>query len=193
MQSSLMLRTRPSAIKSTAESSLAEQDDGLNGRTGQALASSLLAVSAFVIALRLLQPASVGIYVGSGGNVILIGAASGLYTFGDVLVVFAASLVAGASTTILLFPWTKESSHPFSEAILNDRKAKWTEVSRTLKDDQVKVYQAILDAGGLLSQREVVDKTVLSKATVSRALDLLESRGLVEKRRRGMSNVILLK
>ncbi|TMI57989.1 MarR family transcriptional regulator [Candidatus Bathyarchaeota archaeon] len=193
MQSSLTQRTRPSAIKSTAKSSLAEQDDGLNGRTGQALASSLLAVSAFIIALKLLQPASVGIYVGSAGNAILIGTAPGLYTFDDVLVVFAASLVAGASTTVLLLPWTKESSPTFSEAILNDRKVKWTEVSRTLKDDQVKVYQAILDVGGLVSQRELVEKTTLSKATVSRALDLLESRGLVEKRRRGMSNMILLK
>jgi len=193
MQSSLTQRTRPSAIKSTAKSSLAEQDDGLNGRKGQALASSLLAVSAFIIALKLLQPASVGIYVGSAGNAILIGTAPGLYTFDDVLVVFAASLVAGASTTVLLLQWTKESSPTFSEAILNDRKAKWTEISRTLKDDQVKVYQAILDVGGLVSQRELVEKTTLSKATVSRALDLLESRGLVEKRRRGMSNMILLK
>ena len=165
----------------------------MNGRKGQALASSLLAVSAFIIALKLLQPASVGIYVGSAGNAILIGTAPGLYTFDDVLVVFAASLVAGASTTVLLLPWTKESSPTFSEAILNDRKVKWTEVSRTLKDDQVKVYQAILDVGGLVSQRELVEKTTLSKATVSRALDLLESRGLVEKRRRGMSNMILLK
>src|SRR5207245_9328930 len=123
-----------------------DTDHAVDGRTGKAPASSFLAVSAFVIALRLLQPASVGIYVGSGGNVILIAAASALYTFGDVLVVFAASLVAGASTTILLLPWTKESSHPFSEAILNDRKAKWTEVTRTLMDDQVKVYKAIITA-----------------------------------------------
>ena len=162
-------------------------------KVDRALASTLLAVSAFIIALKLLQPASVGIYVGSGGNAILIGTAPGLYTSSDVLVVFVASLFAGASATFLLLPLTSERSHPFSEAILSERKAKWTEVSRTLKDDQMRIYQAILDAGGLLSQREVVDKTVLSKATVSRALDLLESRGLVEKRRRGMSNVILLK
>ena len=36
-------------------------------------------------------------------------------------------------------------------------------------------------------------KTVISKAGVSRALDLLESKGLVERKRRGMRNVVLLK
>ncbi|RLI76793.1 transcriptional regulator, partial [Archaeoglobales archaeon] len=32
-----------------------------------------------------------------------------------------------------------------------------------------------------------------SKASVSRTLDLLESKGLVERRRRGMGNIVLLK
>ncbi|MCD6411533.1 MAG: MarR family transcriptional regulator [Thermoplasmata archaeon] len=36
-------------------------------------------------------------------------------------------------------------------------------------------------------------KTGISKASVSRALDLLESKGLVERRRRGMGNIVLLK
>lgn len=162
-------------------------------KVGPALASSSLAVSGFVIALKLLQPASVGIYVGSGGSSILIGTAAGLYTFGDMIVLSVASLVAGASATILLLPRTHDMSHPLSEAILSDRRAKWAEVSRTLRDDEMKVYQAVLDAGGLMNQGELVEKSRLPKATVSRALDLLESRGLVERRRRGMSNVILLK
>ncbi len=46
---------------------------------------------------------------------------------------------------------------------------------------------------GIITQSELVEKTGLSKASVSRALDLLESKGLVERRRRGMGNVVLLK
>ena len=158
-----------------------------------ALASLSLAVSAFILSLKLLQPATIGIYIGSGSNAILIGNAPGLYTFSDVIVVFVASLVAGASATVILLSRTGGIGRPLSETVLNDRKAKWANVSTTLKDDEIEVYQAVLEAGGLLSQRELVEKTGLSKATVSRALDLLESKSLVEKRRRGMSNMIFLK
>ena len=62
-----------------------------------------------------------------------------------------------------------------------------------MKDDEQKIYQAIIEAGGIIEQSELPEKTGLSKASVSRALDLLESRGLVEKRRRGMGNIVLLK
>ncbi len=44
-----------------------------------------------------------------------------------------------------------------------------------------------------IEQSALPEKTGISKSNVSRALDLLESRGLVEKRRRGMTNTILLK
>ena len=44
-----------------------------------------------------------------------------------------------------------------------------------------------------MNQGDLVVQSGLSKATVSRTLDLLESKGLVEKRRRGMGNVVLLK
>jgi len=66
-------------------------------------------------------------------------------------------------------------------------------ISKTLKDDERKVYEAILEAGGVINQSKLPEKTGLPKRSVSRALDLLESRGLVERRRRGMGSVILLK
>ncbi len=158
-----------------------------------ALSSAVLAVSAFIIALKLIEPASVGIYIGNGGNTTQIGTASGLYTVSDIVEMFVASVAAGVSATFLLISKDTEAPPPLGEVVLNERKAKWVEVSRTLKDDEMKLYQVVLDAGGLMNQGELVEKSGLSKATVSRTLDLLESRGLIEKRRRGMSNVILLK
>ena len=38
-----------------------------------------------------------------------------------------------------------------------------------------------------------VDRTDLSKATVSRMLDSLESKQLLERKRRGMGNVVVLR
>jgi uncharacterized membrane protein len=53
-------------------------------------------------------------------------------------------------------------------------------------------YKALID-DGIINQSELADRTGLSKSNVSRALYGLESRGLVERRRQGMGNVVLLK
>ncbi|MGP8125939.1 MAG: helix-turn-helix transcriptional regulator [Nitrososphaerales archaeon] len=102
-------------------------------------------------------------------------------------------MVIGVSGTYILLSGTSEGSSPVGEIALSQRRSQWEEISKTLKDEEVKVYQAILDAGGVMNQGDIGEKVGLSKTTVSRVLDLLERRGLVEKRRRGMSNVILLK
>ena len=85
----------------------------------------------------------------------------------------------------------QETSVPFSP--LEERKRKWETVLPTLKEDQQLIYQTILDADGIIPQSDIVEKTGLSKSNVSRSLDMLESMGFIEKRRRGMGNLILLK
>jgi uncharacterized membrane protein len=77
--------------------------------------------------------------------------------------------------------------------VLEERKRRWDELSKTLKNDERKIYETILESGGIIEQSEIVEKTGLPKANVSRSLDLLESKGLVERRRRGTGNVVLLK
>ena len=69
----------------------------------------------------------------------------------------------------------------------------WEEIAKTLKEDEQKIYKAIIEAGGIIEQSKLPEKTGLSKSSVSRALDLLESKGLVERKRRGMGNIVLLK
>ena len=160
---------------------------------GLAFASAALAVSSVVLVLKLVQPASISVYLGTSGNNTLVSKIPGLYSVSDVLEIFTATLVAGVSGTFILLYREASETPVVGEVVLNERRTKWLEVSKTLKDDEMKVYQVVLDAGGLLNQGDLVAQSGLSKATVSRALDLLESKGLVEKRRRGMGNVILLK
>lgn len=146
-----------------------------------------------VLVLKLVQPASISVYLGNAGNSTLVTKIPGLYATMDVLEIFTAALVAGTSGTFILLYRGASETPVAGEVVLNERKGKWLEVSKTLKDDEMKVYQEILNAGGLMNQGDLVAQSGLSKATVSRALDLLESKGLVEKRRRGMGNIILLK
>ena len=158
-----------------------------------ALASALFAVSAFILALKLLQPASINVYLGTGENSTLVTRIPGFYTQMDLVVVLIFSIILGASGTFILLSRPVEAGEPLWKQTLEERRKRWEEVSKTLKDDERRVYEAILEAGGMINQSELPEKTGLSKTSVSRALDLLESRGLVERRRRGMGNVILLK
>jgi uncharacterized membrane protein len=50
-----------------------------------------------------------------------------------------------------------------------------------------------LESDGVVQQSTIVEETDLSKSHVSRKLDVLESRELVERKRRGMGNVVVLK
>jgi DNA-binding transcriptional ArsR family regulator len=165
----------------------------LDREAGLALASVSLAISSFVAALKLLQPTSLNVTIYSSNGAKSLTSIPGLYTIGDMVTVSISMLIAGLSAAILLFPPKEFRNQPLSETLLNERRAKWDNLAKTLKDDEARIYQTILDSGGIMHQRDIGVKTRLSKTTVSRTLELLESKGLVEKRRRGMANVILLK
>ncbi|MBL7170012.1 MAG: MarR family transcriptional regulator [Candidatus Aenigmarchaeota archaeon] len=72
-------------------------------------------------------------------------------------------------------------------------KEEYEKILKTLDIDQRKVLETIIEAQGTIFQSEIVEKSKLSKVKVSRILDKLEGKGLLERRRRGMSNVIILR
>lgn len=74
-----------------------------------------------------------------------------------------------------------------------DGKGAWFEKLKSLKDDEKMIYKLLIDADGTMFQSEIVEKTELSKVKVTRTLDKLESRRLLERRRRGLTNIIVLK
>ena len=79
-----------------------------------------------------------------------------------------------------------------SEQLLEVRKAEWEETADRLANKEQTVYEIVLEADGVLPQSDIVERTELSKASVSRALDGLEAKQLVERKRRGMGNVVIL-
>ena len=160
---------------------------GIRGKT--AFTAALFVASAFILGLKLLNPTPIQIVI--EGQSASITKLPGFFTIGDVIVIVIASIILGISGTYLLFFDLAEKS--VGELVLKERERKWREIAKTLKEDERKVYQAIIEAGGIIEQSKLPEKTGLSKASVSRALDLLESKGFVERRRRGMGNVVLLK
>ncbi len=62
-----------------------------------------------------------------------------------------------------------------------------------LKAEEKKIMNLLLESKGALFQSEIVERSGFGKVKVTRILDLLEGQGFVERRRRGMSNVVILK
>ncbi|MBU0460353.1 MAG: MarR family transcriptional regulator [Nanoarchaeota archaeon] len=62
-----------------------------------------------------------------------------------------------------------------------------------LDEEEKKIMQIVLREDGSIYQSDLIKETKLSKVKVSRLLDRLEGKGLIERKRRGMTNVIILK
>jgi uncharacterized membrane protein len=62
-----------------------------------------------------------------------------------------------------------------------------------LNDEEKSVMNIVLENEGSIFQSDVVKETQLSKVKVTRILDRLEGKQLIERKRRGMTNIVLLK
>jgi len=149
----------------------------------------IVIVSSFTLVYKLLTP--VPLIISIDGTTISSENLPKFFTYTDVIIIIISSILLGFSISSLITSARTKIS--VGESVLEERKKKWKEIAKILKEDERKIYQAIIESGGIITQSELVEKTGLSKASVSRALDLLESKGLVERRRRGMGNIVLLK
>lgn len=164
----------------------------LHGKT--VFMAALFVSSVFILGIKLLNPTPIQIFV-EGSNA-AVSQIPGFFTFSDVIILIISSFMLCASGMYLLFFDSVENNSvekPAGKMVLDERKKEWEEASKTLKDDVQKIYKAIIDSDGIINQSELTEKTGLSKSNISRGLDLLESRGLVERRRRGMGNIVLFK
>ncbi len=80
-----------------------------------------------------------------------------------------------------------------SEIISNTPVKKFNEEEMKLLDQEEKdIIELILKENGSMFQSDIVDKTGMHKVKVTRILDNLEGKGLIERKRRGMSNIVIL-
>lgn len=161
----------------------------LNLRGRSILVACVFIVSVFLVMLKLMNPTEIHIYL--EGEETVLSQIMKNYTFFDVVLLVASSIVAGMSVVYLML--FDDVQRPTAEMLLESRLSRYERLIPTLKDDEQKIFHAIIDSQGIIAQSELSEMTGVSKSNVSRALDLLESRGLVERKRRGMGNTILLK
>src|SRR3989338_246871 len=77
------------------------------------------------------------------------------------------------------------------------RKVKEKKIQRevdlsSFRPEEKKIYN-LVKGNGAIFQADLIEKTGFSKARMTRIIDKLEGSGLVERKRRGMTNVVVLK
>lgn len=151
------------------------------------LAAALFFASVFTVALKLMNPTEIHIHL--QGQETELSQILREYTIYDVVMVITAAFTAGITAMHLISKRPgKGLELPYKQKI-----AEYERILPTLKQDEEKIFRAVLDSDGLIAQSELSKITGVSKPNVTRALDLLESRGYLERRRRGMGNIIMLK
>lgn len=63
----------------------------------------------------------------------------------------------------------------------------------TLTEEEKKVYDLLKIKKGSVYQSELIQETGFSKVQMTRILDRMEGRKIIERKRRGMTNVIILR
>ncbi len=82
---------------------------------------------------------------------------------------------------------TGESIAEQSRQILGEQ------VLQYLDEGEKRIYGVLSDAGGSVLQKDMVGLDGMSRATVSRIVDRLEKKGVVDKIRHGSTNMVVLK
>jgi uncharacterized membrane protein len=62
-----------------------------------------------------------------------------------------------------------------------------------LDEEEKQVYDLVKSKDGSAYQSDIVKETGLSKVKTTRILDKLETNGILERKRRGMTNIVVLK
>ena len=148
--------------------------------------SIILLFSLFALGVKFLEPSTVNIVVGDEDT--RVDQIPNLFTSNDVawIAVFS-MLVAGA----IVFLFSQQPTH--NETRVDTKLKHWEEIHKKLKGNEQSIYGIIMESEGVLLQSEIVKKTGLGKGTISIALGRMEARDLLEKKKNGMVNVVLLK
>lgn len=159
----------------------------------EGLAIFLLALSSLVLVSRLLLPTRLEIYI--AGQAVEIKQPPTIYQPLDVWIIILASLVIGGSVTFLVgTSWRPKIPEALAKSMAQANVERWRGVLKELQDSgEQRVYELLIQEGGVMFQGSIVEVTGFSRSKVSLILDKLEARGLAERRRRGMSNIVLLK
>lgn len=72
-------------------------------------------------------------------------------------------------------------------------KESYADIIKTLSSEEKLIVNKLIESRGTIFQSDLVNDTGIGKVRVTRILDKLEGRKIIERKRRGMTNVVVLK
>lgn len=88
----------------------------------------------------------------------------------------------------------KKRIFPESTSPPTEYKANFIDIDlKTLDEEEKSIYLFVKEKGGSVFQGDLIASTGFTKVKISRILDGLENKGVLERKRRGMSNLIVLR
>lgn len=145
-----------------------------------ALATVVLIISVVILAVKLLAPRTIQIFMEEGQVISIEG--GGYFTFADALLLAVSAWAGGMAALYLLYRERKGEKEKIIPLVL-----------KMLDGDEKKIYRQIVDAGGEILQKNLVLESEFDKAKVTRLLNKLEEKGLILRMKHGMTNRIVLK
>ncbi|MBI2102956.1 MarR family transcriptional regulator [Candidatus Woesearchaeota archaeon] len=104
-------------------------------------------------------------------------------------------LLLGSGFYLMFLPVEKTEKTATSATLAKDevyRKPKKEVDLKQLSEEEQKLYALLTENKGSLYQSDLVSKTGFSKVQITRILDRMEGAGIIERKRRGMTNVVIL-
>ncbi|MCW4016949.1 MAG: hypothetical protein NWF06_11315 [Candidatus Bathyarchaeota archaeon] len=151
----------------------------------------LFAVSAFVLAGKLLMPTPIQIVI-QGEEPIVVGQIF-RYTQYDVAIISLSTVVLAISSFYMVFGKNSEASTVVT--VLEQKDTSKQEIAFALKlldGDKRTVFNEIVESNGEILQSDLHTQTGFPKAKITRILDYLEIKGLIVRKSHGMTNKIVI-
>jgi len=100
------------------------------------------------------------------------------------------SVIAAAILAIgLVIMYTK----PKEKVIVKTKKPQKKKIDKSKLEEKEKQVVEILEKENAIFQRTLMERLEIGKVGITRLLDKLESKQIIERKRRGMNNVVVLK
>ncbi len=110
------------------------------------------------------------------------------------IVIAALIMVIGAMVAWMLYQMNTKNPAPQAQGHVPSAQKQPVKVDMsTLDSDEKKVLEVLHGGDGSSFQSDIANKLGYTKVKVSRILDRMEQKGLVERKRRGMANLVVLK
>ena len=148
---------------------------------------SIFIVSLFILVVKLLMPSNV--YVIVVGTTLKVYEVPQVYTLGDVLIIVTSSVVASA-TGVLIYTWSSKKRTQEKIAIKSSLEKVSIELLKGLEKD---IYKLLVAKGGSMYQSDILRILNIPKSTLSVVLSRLEAKGIIERKRVGLRNIVKLK